>query len=377
MHAPWVGRRRIAVIPTIVDDASFDPAPADFAEVVRRRIFYDPDPQSGVDRSLRSYIFAVSYGRALLEADVMEPVSVPHSHCGAMQDDAIRTLPAGHGYEYACVVFPGGTHGCQGWAFYDQSPFPGTTNLRNWCYVSLDASLGVWAMETMHALTGFGDLYQTTDGRPGAFDNMDCSCGTHPSAFTKLKLGWLEESQVIQASSQSRLTANLHALCLLQPSPPGRAAAVRIPANSGGRYLLAEARLRLDPYERTTSGVSTGIPNDGVIVYEVNESVWAPLHLRAQLAPGGSYENQADGIRISVVGTIPGGFSVEVASSEHPDCPAIRQAIAEAEAEIRDLQNDLQHAAPAEKAAIVREIRRWQAVLRTEQAKATSLGCRH
>lgn len=376
MHAPWLGSRRMVIIPTVVNDPSFNPPPTDFAEVVRRRIFYDPDPTSGADRSLRSYIFAVSYGRALLEADVTAPVTVPVSHCGAMQDDAIRTLPTGHTYEYACVVFTGGTHGCTGWAFYDNPPFPGTANLRNWCYVSLDAPLGVWAMETMHALTGFGDLYQTTDGPPGRFDNMDCACGTHPSSFTKLKLGWLEQNQVRIAGAQSPISVNLHAVGLLQPSPPGRVAAIRIPSTGGGRYFLAEARLGVDPYERSTSGVSSGIPSEGVIVYEIDESVWAPVHLRAQLTTGGEYVNQAEGFRLSVDAAIAGGFTVTVTSTEHPECETVRGAIAEAEAEIRSLQDELQNAAPGEKAAIVREIRRWQATLRTQRDRAITLGCR-
>jgi len=273
-------------------------------------------------------------------------------------------------------VFPGGSHGCAGWAFYDNPPFPGTANLRNWCYVSLDQPLGVWAMETMHALTGFGDLYQTSDGRPGKFDNMDCACGTHPSSFTKLKLGWLEQNQVRTAAAQSPLRVDLHAVALLQPSPPGRAAAVRIPANSGGRYFLAEARLGVDPYERATPGISDGIPSDGVVVYEVNETEWAPLHLRAVLNPGQTYENQADGFRITTDAAIPGGFTVTVTSTEHPDCPATREAIAEAEAEIASLQADLSTAAPGEKAGIVAAIRRWQATLRKERDRARVNGCR-
>jgi len=206
MHTPWIGSRKIAVIPAVVNDPKFNPPPANWVDLIRQRIFYDPDPASGVDRSLRAYIHTISYGKALLEADIFDPVTIPWSHCGAAQDAAIQASPAAHAYGYACVVFMGGTHGCQGWAFYDNPPFPfnppppsGTNNLCNWCYVSMDASLGVWSMEIMHATTGFGDLYNTNP-HPGNFDNMACSCGTHPSTFTKLKLGWLDPSLVHTAT---------------------------------------------------------------------------------------------------------------------------------------------------------------------------------
>jgi hypothetical protein len=53
----------MAVIPTVVNDSTFDPPPNDFEDVVRNRLYFDPDPVSGVDKSLRSYIFAASYGR--------------------------------------------------------------------------------------------------------------------------------------------------------------------------------------------------------------------------------------------------------------------------------------------------------------------------
>lgn len=376
MHTPWIGARRVAVIPALVTSPQFDPPPVDWVDQISRRLFYDPDPNSGIDRSLRTYVHTISYGKALLEADVFNPVRVQSSHCGAMQDEAIGTLPAGHSYEYACVVFTGGSHSCRGWAFYENPPFPGTRNLRNWCYVSTGEGLGVWGMELMHTLTGFGDLYQTTDSRPGGFDNMDCACGTHPSAFTKLKLNWLDQSQVRITAAGPAAAFTLHALALLQPSPPGRVAAIRIPSTISQHYFLVEARLRVDPYERQTPGISTGLPSEGVVVYEIDEAVWAPVHLRAVLAAGQRYTNRAEQLEIAVGAQVPGGFTVNVQSTEHPDCPGIRGQIGEAEAEIRGLQQDLQHAAPGEKAAIAAQIRKWRAIARTAQQHGTEIGCR-
>jgi hypothetical protein len=137
-----------------------------------------------------------------------------------------------------------------------------------------------------------------------------------------------------------------------------------------------EARLRVDPYERQTPGISTGLPSEGVVVYEIDEAVWAPVHLRAVLTAGQSYTHQSEQLQISVAAQVPGGFTVTVQSTEHPDCPTVRGQIAEAEAEIRGLQEELQHAAPGEKAAMIAQIRQWRARLRTAQQHATDLGCR-
>jgi len=56
MHTPWLGNQRIAVIPTVVNDSTFDPPSNDFQDIVGNRFYFDPDPVSGVDRSLRSHM---------------------------------------------------------------------------------------------------------------------------------------------------------------------------------------------------------------------------------------------------------------------------------------------------------------------------------
>jgi hypothetical protein len=45
----WIGPRRVAYVPAIVNDPSYDPPPPNWADLVRARVFYDPDPASGVD----------------------------------------------------------------------------------------------------------------------------------------------------------------------------------------------------------------------------------------------------------------------------------------------------------------------------------------
>ena len=55
MARTWVGVKKLAVVPTF--NTQFDPPPPDnWNELVRRRVFYDPDPATGIDRSLRAYI---------------------------------------------------------------------------------------------------------------------------------------------------------------------------------------------------------------------------------------------------------------------------------------------------------------------------------
>jgi hypothetical protein len=254
--------------------------------------------------------------------------------------------------------------------------FPGTARLNQWCYVSMDAPLGTWAMELLHILTGFGDLY---DGipHPGQFDVMACNCGPHPSTFTKLKMGWLDPANVPTLGGRGPAQFALHALGLLQPPPPGRATTLKIPSNVSQRYFLVEARLRVDPYENATPGVSQGIPSEGVVVYEVDETRWPPVFLRTPtaLSPGQQYENQAESLEITVDSRVPGGFTVSVGTPQHPRCSEILDEIRAAEEEIRGLQEQLGSAGPGEKAAIIREIRRWQVILSGAQQRARDLGC--
>lgn len=93
-------------------------------------------------------------------------------------------------------------------------------------------------MEILHMTTGFGDLYNTTP-HPGRFDEMACACGTHPSTYTKIRLGWIDPSE-IPSLLPGAGDHTLHAVALLHPAPPARVAGVRISSNMwAGRYFLA------------------------------------------------------------------------------------------------------------------------------------------
>jgi hypothetical protein len=153
---------------------------------------------------------------------------------------------------------------------------------------------------------------------------------------------------------------------------------VRIPSSISPRYFLVEARLRVDEYERATLNVSSGIPTEGVVVYEVDESTWAPVKLRtpAALTSGQGYANAAEGLEVSVTTAVPGGFTVVVKSTENPACDGIRDEIASAEKQIETLQQRLHSAAPGEKAFLLSRIRTLKAEITTARQRGRVLGCR-
>jgi len=231
--SPWIGVKSVAYVPTVVtNDPRWNQPPANFKDVVTQRLLFDP--ANGVDRSLRSYLFEVSYGRAILEPTVVEPVrlALTGNGLGDTSGAAITAALANTGFQDAAVVYPGaGTD----WAFWGGSPVA-QTNVTGFCYNFLTSGVGAWAMELTHILTSFGDLYGLADS-PGPFDNMDCACGVHPSTFTKFKLGWLDPTEIVVANPGST-TVTLHALGLPRPSPPGRATAIQVPTAYPQHYYL-------------------------------------------------------------------------------------------------------------------------------------------
>jgi hypothetical protein len=178
-------------------------------------------------------------------------------------------------------------------------------------------------MELMHGLTGFTDIYpfgddvDPQDPPMGSYDEMSAAAATHPSAYTKTGIEWIDGATV--AKHSGRLNAyDLHAISLTQPPPTGRVAAVKIGA--GVPYRMVEARLKADPFDAR-------IPKEGVIVYRVQTP--DPLghrvnHLRpliletpAALSPGQQFASD-DAIAVTVSGTIPGGFTVVVEDRNAP-----------------------------------------------------------
>src|SRR5438876_1111246 len=96
---------------------------------------------------------------------------------------------------------------------------------------------------------------RTSRFAPSSITRHPGALGTHPSAYTKAGIEWLDRSQIAEHGGRVANYA-LHAISLIQPPPSGRVAAVKI--GSGVPYLMVEARLMVDQFD-------AGIPAEGVI----------------------------------------------------------------------------------------------------------------
>lgn len=281
----WLGAANYLFIPLVVSNTpGWDEPPTDYRALVDRRVHDDPDPTTGEDRSLASYIDAVSYGRARLSATVSNPIDIGRVR---LDDNptlmAIQAHPQSHLFDYLAVVYPpnrvgaGGGMAQGGRIDFDPPRAPNRTKAR--ARFRHDAALGTWAMEVMHNVTNIGDYYNGI-GHPGNFDLMAGAGGTHPSAYTKLKTDWLDRHDVTNHQGGTR-RYRLRAIGVGRPGR-GQLAAVRLQARGSSRYLLVEARVGRDRWDRGFPGGSSGIPSVGVVVYE-----FAPDWPRRESDPNG------------------------------------------------------------------------------------------
>jgi hypothetical protein len=299
----WIGRKKLAFVPVyrphVPPPDLPDQIPADWPNDILRRVLFDPPPGTGADRSLRAFIHAASSGRADLDAVVMPMETLDQKDVPVEAlDGKLGAQLKGQGFDAAALVMlgqpPTGTSQRGGfWARFDQSE-----------------GVGVWAMEFMHCLTGFDDLYPF-GGNMGSFDEMACSCATHPSAYTKTAIGWLDASAIAQHIVPNA-KYDLHAVGLVQPPPSGRSTAVRI--GSTVPYLMIEARQIVDQFDAK-------IPNQGVIVYRIQttdplgcaQAGIAPVELltTTALTVGQTFTSDSQ-IKVKVIAALPGGFSITV-----------------------------------------------------------------
>jgi hypothetical protein len=362
MTVPWQGSVRIAIVP--VWDDEVDPQPSsNFREQVATRVFYDPQGSDSSDDSLQNYVWTVSYGQAAISGAVFP---VARSSGSDVTGAAMDSLPSGHGYTHLLAVLPHGSGpNRSSWAWWDQ---PARNGISAFARVSLfqNSSLtmrqptGTWAMETLHMVTEFGDLYKVSPNLDRYDVMANAFASSHPSAHTKSAIGWILPSAIIRHGTGTRSYV-LHAIGLRQPPPPGRVSAVRIPARSGTRSFIAEARLAVDTYERSDAS-GDGIPADGVIVYEITSLL--DVRLRAVLAAGQRYTNDDEGFTVTASSTnLPGGRSVSVARAEDSRCDDLRQQI-EALEEALDTETD-----PDARRALLQALGR-------ARRNAQALGCR-
>lgn len=317
----WIGRKKIAFFPVYRGNAEPpDQIPADWPDLIMQRLVYDPDPKTGSDRSLRTYIRSASSGRADFDVVLMPMVTInaPNADVtpAVLEDQLNGSSLRSQGFDAAAAVTLGGLN-------------TGTGELGGfWARFAMVEALGVWAMELLHVLTGFTDIRDLVPpyadspadmGDIGYFDEMAFSSGEHPTAFTKLGMKWLDASAIAQYDTGAA-TYDLHAIGLQQPPPPGRWAAVQI--GSQVPYLMVEARLKVDQFE-SQSQAELGIPSEGVIVYRVQTSSalgisqndHIPIFLLTDKALGVGMDFISPALTIRVTEAIPGGFRVQFSDS--------------------------------------------------------------
>jgi|SRR5271168_1037958 len=315
----WLGRKKLAFIPlSRTNIQPPDVIPPDWPGLIMQRLFYDPPPNpitgaptTGVDLSVRSYFHTVSSGVADLDVVVLPAQTIAEEN---VSPDALEaTMGAqlrSEGFVGAAIVMLGGPGGGQ------------TAQLSNfaWSRFSMSDNLGNWVGELLHQtnLCDLPDLFDFAGQYPsganmGPFEQEAGYLATHPSAWTKRAVGWLQPSTVATHPG-GVVEYTLHSASLIQPPPTGRIAAIQV--GSAVPYLMVEARLQADQFD-------INIPNEGVIVYRVQTSDplgnaqnnIAALDLLTKTALTSGQSITTDGATINVGGPLLGGaFSVQVAT---------------------------------------------------------------
>ena len=353
----WLSPAQYLFIPLVVRNVEgYFPPPDNFREYVQRRLYYDPDPVNGLDRSLCSYLADISHGRAALNARVSDPVTINGLPDTSMTLAAINAQPNAHLYNYVAVIYPSNSRGAgsgmaqPGQIEFDPPRSPNLTKARSrflW-----DQHTGTWAMEIIHNVTTIDDYYNGVE-RLERYEEMDAAAATHPCSYTKLEAGWIDEGTVPWHEAIGPEEYALHAVGLPHPPNDGRVAAVRIKAPGSNRYLVVEARLKSDRWERGFGAARvppelaaynfSGIDSEVVIVYEFSPETdpWPrlkpigplpPLQLRAELSVGDTFTHfdgstttpgvtdNRTGIgrqrTITVQQSVVGGFVVQVSTDK-------------------------------------------------------------
>ena len=315
---PWLGTKRVAFVPVFRSVAAPpDQMPSGWENSILRRVTYDPRPEAnGADRSLRAWVRAASSGLADIDPIVLPVQTIDRQEVepGAL-DGQLRATLQSQNVDAGVLVMLGGRGA--------------GTNSGFWSRVVMAESNGVWLMELIHGLTGFKDLYHfANDSDPAtrsidSFDQMSASSQTHPTAFTKNELGWLDGA-AIRLHTGASSDYELQHLSLSQPPISGRVAAVRVGKNFP--YIIVEARKMTDQFEAGMpslgDGQEKGIAAEGVIAYRVQtrdptvqqrEANRKPLYLITlkPLQPGQG-ATLDDGVVLNVKAARPDGFAIRI-----------------------------------------------------------------
>ncbi len=131
----WIGRKKLAFVPLYRTNAHPpDVIPADWPNLILKRVLCDPDPQKGADKSLRAFIHAASSGRADLDAVVLPMQTIDRQDVLPPALDA-QLGPSLHaqGFDAAALVMLGG--------------LGAGTSAGFWVRFVMVEEVGVWAME--------------------------------------------------------------------------------------------------------------------------------------------------------------------------------------------------------------------------------------
>jgi hypothetical protein len=297
----WLGTKRVAFFP--VYRRNQDVVPSNWVQQIESRLYWFNTKNA--DYSLRTYLNAISHGRADIDAVVFDPIAIdqpeiPVAVFASRKDDLVAD-----GFDAGAIVVNSG-------AGAGSAEVPGF-----WARFDMAEAVGTWMMELTHALTGLEDLRHIPGADDiavdlGCFDNMAFTCSTHLTAYSKLLLGWLDPSSITQHTLRRRVY-QLHDVSLRQPPPAGRATAVQV--GSEPPLLMVEARERTDQFD-------AGVPMPGVIAYEVMEvrkggggSLRPIIELRsgagAAVQPGG-FAVSSTGVSVTVLQSLSGGYTVQV-----------------------------------------------------------------
>lgn len=341
---PWIGSKRIAFVPVYRSNAvPPDQMPPDWMNVISNRVLNNPRPEAnGADRSLRAWLRVVSSDVAGIDPvfiniqsvdnQDVEPWDLDGKPCEGLTLDGVTC----HGLTIGQFLR---NHGVEAAILLTLGKGGGGKNEGFWSRADMADSNGVWLMELIHAVTGFKDLYHfddDVDPRWRAidfFDEMAAASQTHPTAFTKNELGWLNGG-TIKYHSDASANYSLQYISLPKPPTGQRVAAVRL--GDHFPYIIVEARGKTDQFETgmptTFNPLEFGIPSEGVIVYFVNtrnptelprQGHKLPLYLLTltALKPGESIVQ--DEFEVTVTGTLPDGFTVHIKGPQGVPVPSV------------------------------------------------------
>jgi len=318
---PWLGTKRVAFVPLFRSNAAPpDQIPPDWENLILRRVMNDPRPEvNGADRSLRAWLRNVSWGRADIDPLVLPMQTINKQEVAPTElEGTLGASLRSQGVNAAVLVMLGGRG-----AF---------ANAGFWSRVAMSETNGMWMMELIHSITHFVDLYHfNNDVDPleraiDSFDEMSASSGTHPTAFTKNELGWLDEGNIARYHIGSS-SGNGFILNFLSFADPPQITGFRhaIHVGDGFPYVIVEARKKTDQFEAglpINDPFERGIASEGVIAYRVQtrdatvnerEGHKKPLFLMSltALRPGESMMLD-EGVKLTVTTELPKSFIVRL-----------------------------------------------------------------